>query len=112
MSEGSVHDAVGWARDLVNTPAGDLPPAEIAKSAKAMAKEVGLTCTIWNETQLAQGGFGVIVRMGGPKRDRFAELVFEGSVMVRRQGEGLSVRAGDVEVRPAGDGVEVRVRRR
>lgn len=55
---------------------------------------------------------GVIVRMGGPKRDRFAELVFEGSVMVRRQGEGLSVRAGDVEVRPAGDGVEVRVRRR
>ena len=55
---------------------------------------------------------GVIVRMGGPKRDRFAELVFEGSVVVRRGGEGLSVRAGDVDVRQAGDGVEVRVRRR
>ena len=28
------------------------------KAAKAMAKEQGITCKIWNETQLAQGGFG------------------------------------------------------
>jgi hypothetical protein len=54
---------------------------------------------------------GVVVRMAGPRRDRFAELVFEGTVVVRREGEGLVVRAGDVEVRPEGDGVEVRIRR-
>ena len=30
-------------RDLVNTPALDLPPAELAREAQAMAKEVGLT---------------------------------------------------------------------
>jgi hypothetical protein len=54
---------------------------------------------------------GVIVRMAGKKRDQFAELIFEGSVIVTRDGGGVRIRAGDVEVRPAGDGVEVRLKR-
>jgi hypothetical protein len=55
---------------------------------------------------------GVIVRMGGPRRDLFAELVYEGEVVVKREGDELVVRAGDVEVRPADEGLEVRIRRR
>jgi hypothetical protein len=55
---------------------------------------------------------GVIVRMDGPRRDRFAELVCEGEVVVRRDAKGMTVRAADVEVRPARDGYEVRLRRR
>lgn len=55
---------------------------------------------------------GVVVRMSGPNRDRFAELVFEGSVVATRDSAGLRVRAGDVEVRSSDDGVEVRIRRR
>jgi len=55
---------------------------------------------------------GVIVRMAGERRDRFAELVYEGEVVVRRDRDALVVRAGDVEIRPAGGGVEVRIRRR
>jgi len=55
---------------------------------------------------------GVIVRMAGERRDRFAELVFEGEVVVRRDRDALIVRAGDVEIRPSGGGVEVRIRRR
>ena len=55
---------------------------------------------------------GVVVRMSGPRRERFAELVYEGEVVVRRERDDLIVRAGDVEVRPAHDGVEVRLRRR
>ena len=54
---------------------------------------------------------GVIVRMAGPRRDRFAELVFDGSIVATRETSGMRLRAGDVEVRPAGDGVEVRIRR-
>jgi hypothetical protein len=55
---------------------------------------------------------GVVVRMSGAKRDRFAELVFEGQVVATREsGGGIRIKAGDVEVRPAGDGVEVRIRR-
>ena len=54
---------------------------------------------------------GVVIRMSGANRDRFAELVFEGAVVATREGAGMRLRAGDVEVRPAGDGVEVRIRR-
>jgi hypothetical protein len=61
---------------------------------------------VWRSPQ------GVIVRMGGTRRDRFAELVYEGEVVVRREQKGMSVRAADVEVRPTGDGYEVRLRRR
>jgi len=56
---------------------------------------------------------GVIVRMRRQGREwRFAELVFEGSVVATRQGDGIRVRAGDVEVVPAGDEYEVRIKTR
>ena len=55
---------------------------------------------------------GVVVRMSGAKRDRFAELVFEGSIVATRDGVGLRLRAGDVEVQSSDEGVEVRIRRR
>lgn len=55
---------------------------------------------------------GVLVRMRKQGGDwRFAELVFEGSTVATRQDEGIKLRAGDVEVRPAADGYEVRVKR-
>jgi hypothetical protein len=55
---------------------------------------------------------GVVVRMVGPKRDHFAELVFDGSVVATRDSSALRLRAGDVEVRFSGDEVEVRIKRR
>jgi len=54
---------------------------------------------------------GVIVRMAGKNRDQFDELVFDGSLIVRRDGAGMRVRAGDVEVRQSRDGFEVRLKR-
>ena len=55
---------------------------------------------------------GVLVKMRRQGRDwRFAELVFEGSVVATRQENGIRLRAGDVDVRPTPDGFEVRVKR-
>lgn len=55
---------------------------------------------------------GVLVKMRKHGRDwSFVELVFDGSTVATRQEDGIKVRAGDVEVRPAGDGFEVRVRK-
>jgi leucyl aminopeptidase len=60
-----VTEAVCWARDLVNTPAGDLPPAKIADAARQMAKKTGdLQCKIWTENALEKGGFGGILGVG------------------------------------------------
>ena len=76
-----VAEAVRWARDLVNTPAGDLPPAEIAREAQKMAKEVGLTCKVWSEAELKQGGFGGILGVGAGSVNppRMIELRYTGA---------------------------------
>lgn len=56
---------------------------------------------------------GVIVRMRKKgKTWLFEELVFEGSVIATRVDDGVRVRAGDVEVVPAGDGVEVQLKKK
>lgn len=54
---------------------------------------------------------GVIVRMSGKGRERFAELVFEGAIVATRIDDGMRLRAGDVEVTAAGGDVQVRIRR-
>jgi hypothetical protein len=56
---------------------------------------------------------GVIVRMRKKgKAWVFEELVFDGSVIATRVEDGVRVRAGDVEVVPAGDGVEVQLKKK
>ena len=54
---------------------------------------------------------GVVVRMGGEGRSRFAELIFEGATIATRVDLGIRLRAGDVEVSPVLGALVVRVRR-
>lgn len=61
---------------------------------------------VWRSPQ------GVIVRMRRHGTNWvFAELVFEGSVVVTRVEGGTRTRAGDVEVAPSDDGYEVQVKK-
>jgi hypothetical protein len=56
---------------------------------------------------------GVVVRMRKHGKEwRFAELVFEGEIIATRVDDGIRIRAGDVEVNPSGDGLEVRIRKK
>ncbi len=50
-----VAEAVCWARDLVNTPAGDMPPAEIAREAQKMARQVGLALQGVGQARAGEG---------------------------------------------------------
>lgn len=62
---------------------------------------------VWRST----GGVVVKMRRAG-KSWRFEELVFEGSIVATRIGDGIRIKAGDVEVGPSGDGLEVRIKKR
>ena len=77
---GVVAEAVAWARDLVNTPAGALPPAELAREAQKMAKAEGLACKVWTEAELKKRGFGGIlgVGQGSVNPPRLIELTYDG----------------------------------
>ena len=105
-----VAESVRWARDLVNTPAGDLPPAEIAREAQRMSKEVGLTCKIWNENQLAQGGFGGIIGVGkgSVNPPRMIELRYTGAgkrTPIALTGKGVAFDSGGLSLKD-GSGME------
>ncbi|MGA8847840.1 MAG: leucyl aminopeptidase family protein [Nocardioides sp.] len=55
----------GWrARQLATVPSNLKNPAWLAEQAQALASEVGLTCKVWDETELAAGGFGGIIGVG------------------------------------------------
>lgn len=102
-----IAEAVCWARDLVNTPAGDLPPAAIADAARAMAQEAGLTCKIWSEAQLERGGFGGIlgVGQGSANPPRLIELAYRGagarSTPIALTGKGIAFDSGGLSIKDA-----------
>ncbi len=101
-----VVDAVNWARDLVNTPAGDMPPAEIAREAQAMARSVGLTCKVWTEAALKAGGFGGIlgVGQGSVNPPRMIELTYQGAgraTPIALTGKGIAFDSGGLSIKDA-----------
>ncbi len=103
---GVVAEAVNWARDLVNTPAGDLPPAGVAREAAKMARSVGLTCKVWNESQLAKGGFGGIlgVGKGSANPPRLIELSYTGAgsaAPIALSGKGITFDSGGLSIKDA-----------
>ncbi|HSL11462.1 MAG TPA: leucyl aminopeptidase, partial [Actinomycetota bacterium] len=104
---GVIVDSVAWARDLVNLPSGDLPPAAIAREAQAMAKATGLTCKVWNETQLKAKGFGGIlgVGQGSANPPRLIELTYRGAgtrtTPIALTGKGIAFDSGGLSIKDA-----------
>ena len=94
-----------WARDLVNTPALDLSPAALGRAAQAMAREVGLTCKVWNETQLKAGGFGGILGVGSGSANppRMIELRYAGGTgkPIALSGKGIAFDSGGLSLKDA-----------
>ncbi len=102
-----VAESQAWARDLVNTPALDLSPAQLAKEAQAMAKEVGLVARVWNETELKREGFGGIVGVGqgSVNPPRLIELRYEGAgkqhAPIALTGKGIAFDSGGLSIKDA-----------
>ena len=101
-----VADSQAWARDLVNTPALDLPPAQLAREAQAMAKKVGLTCKVWGDAELKKGGFGGIVGVGqgSTRPPRMIELRYSGGgrrAPIALTGKGIAFDSGGLSIKDA-----------
>jgi leucyl aminopeptidase len=59
-----VADAVHQARDWVNTPPSDLPPAEFAAAVVKLGRDHGVKVEVLDEKALARGGYGGILGVG------------------------------------------------
>jgi leucyl aminopeptidase len=103
---GIVAEAVCWARDLVNTPAGDMPPAQIAREAQKMARQVGLRCKVWGKPELEKGGFGGILGVGAGSVNppRLIELSYTGAgreTPIALSGKGIAFDSGGLSIKDA-----------
>jgi len=102
----AVAEAVTLARDLVNTPAGDLPPAELAARAQAAGRKVGLDVEVLDEKALAKAGFGGVLGVGGgsSRPPRLVRLHYKPSrpkTRVALVGKGITFDSGGISIKPA-----------
>src|SRR5690606_38449567 len=69
-----IADAVALTKDLANTPADRLGPADLAERAKEAVAGLDVAVEVLDERALAEGGYGGILGVGGGS-DRPPRLV-------------------------------------
>jgi leucyl aminopeptidase len=103
-----IGEAVNLARDLANTPAGDLPPARLAEVAVELAEGSGLAVEVWDEARIEAEGLGGLagVARGSVQPPRLIRLTYEppggrarGSVAL--VGKGVTFDSGGLSLKPA-----------
>lgn len=101
-------EAIDWLRDLVNTPASDMGPAEISGEAEALAKEFGARVSITMGEQL-ETGFPMVhaVGKGSGRSPRFIEISWgkESDPRIAIVGKGVAFDTGGLNVKTAGMGL-------
>ncbi|MBI4729119.1 MAG: leucyl aminopeptidase [Acidobacteria bacterium] len=96
--------ATNLARDLTNTPAGDLSPEALATEAGRLAKSCGLQIEVLTEKELREGGFGGIlgVGQGSGRPPRMVVLRYRPAGARRRValvGKGITFDSGGINLK-------------
>ena len=102
----AISAAVTLARDLVNTPAGDLVPADFATHAVAAAEAVGVGVEVLDEKALEAGGYGGIIAVGkgSAHPPRLVRLSYrpEGATgHLALVGKGITFDTGGISIKPS-----------
>lgn len=98
--------AVFLARDLINTPAVDMGPAELAEAALALALRHGAVVEVIEGERLLERNFPLIHAVGraSPRAPRLIDLRWgdEGAPKVTLVGKGVCFDSGGLDIKPAG----------
>ncbi|MDP9432255.1 MAG: leucyl aminopeptidase [Actinomycetota bacterium] len=102
----AVSRGVALTRDLVNTPPGDLHPAELADAAVAAGAELGLEVIVLDERKLKRGGYGGIlgVGQGSTHPPRLVEIRYrhpKATHSVALVGKGITFDSGGLSLKPS-----------
>jgi leucyl aminopeptidase len=87
----AVAGAVTTARNLINTPPNDLFPGSFADRAADIGAGAGLEVEVLDERQLADGGYGGVLGVGGDAPRASVALV----------GKGITFDTGGISIKPA-----------
>ncbi|MFC0037631.1 leucyl aminopeptidase [Actinomadura rayongensis] len=97
--------ATALARDLANTPSGEKGPSWLAARATEIGAESGLTVRVRDEKELAEGGFGGLLAVGGgsARPPRLVELTYDPGDADRHVvlvGKGITFDTGGLSLKP------------
>jgi leucyl aminopeptidase len=102
---GRIAEAVTLARDLINTPANDMGPEQLAQAAQALAQRFGaeFNCIVGDE--LNQQNFPLIhaVGMASPRAPRLIDLTWGDPAhpKVTLVGKGVCFDTGGLDLKPS-----------
>ena len=102
----TIAGAVSMARDLVNTPAGDLVPADFAAQAVTAAEAVGISVEVLDERALEAGGYGGLLAVGQgsvhpPRLVRLAYRPEGARGHLALVGKGITFDTGGISIKPS-----------
>ncbi|WP_239988675.1 leucyl aminopeptidase family protein [Paramagnetospirillum kuznetsovii] len=100
-------DAIALVRDLINTPASDMGPAELAAAAEKLAAQFGATCRVIVGDGLLAENYPAIHAVGraaaAHRRPRLIDLVWgpEQAPKVTLVGKGVCFDTGGLDLKPS-----------
>lgn len=98
-------EAVSLGRDLINTPASDLGPADIEATARELANRHGARIEVTTGDDLLTKNFPMIHAVGraSPRAPRLIDLTWgqEGARTVTLVGKGITFDTGGLDIKPA-----------
>jgi leucyl aminopeptidase len=101
-----VVEAVRLCRDLVNTPPGDLHPADLAAAAVEACGSVGCSVEVLDEKALRKGGYGGILGVGAGSAHppRLVRIGYDAGrrakATVHLVGKGITFDSGGLSLKP------------
>jgi len=110
----AIGDSMNFTRDLANEPPNILTPAEMAKRAAKMAKDVGLKLEVLNEAQMEKLGMGSLlsVSKGSDQPAKLIVLRYTPTRNTAKKGEllalvgkGITFDTGGISLKP-GEGMD------
>ncbi|MGC2033960.1 MAG: leucyl aminopeptidase [Thermoplasmata archaeon] len=105
--EMDIAETVLWTRDIANLPADTATPERLAEEARALAKEMGLKVTVFDEKKLAELHCGGILAVGSgsihPPRMIVLEYAGAGrsGKTIAVVGKGITFDSGGISIKPA-----------
>jgi leucyl aminopeptidase len=98
------HEALGEARDLINTPANDLGPAELGEAVQRLALQHEAECRIVVGEELLRQNYPLIyeVGKGSAREPRLIDLRWgkRGAPLVTLVGKGVCFDTGGLDIKP------------
>ena len=98
-------EAVWFARDLINTPASDMGPADIEDAARMLAERHGASISVVTGDELLAQNFPMIHAVGraSPRQPRLIDMTWgpETAPKITLVGKGITFDTGGLDIKPA-----------